>query len=89
MKLYYAYENWTARAYSAHDVKVHLQECAHCPFDADGGRRGPEPSGANDCWHRLGTYESPRDAMRQARALVPKGIVFRYCGHCLRGADED
>ena len=31
----------------------------------------------------------PRDAMRQARSLVPKGIEFRYCGHCLRGADED
>ena len=62
MKLYYAYENWTARAYSAHDVTVHLQECAHCPFDADERRRGPEPSGANDYWHRLGIYESPRDA---------------------------
>ena len=88
MKRYYAYENWTARAYSAHDVKVHLRECVHCPFDADGARRGPEPSGANDCWHRLGTYESPRDAMHEARSLVPKGIEFRYCGHCLRGADE-
>ena len=64
MKLYYAYENWTARAYSAHDVTVHLRECAHCPFDAEGGRRGPEPSGANDCWHLLGRYEMPRDAMR-------------------------
>ena len=88
MKRYYAYENWTARAYSAHDVTVHLRECVHCPFDADGARRGPEPSGGNDCWHRLGIYESPRDAMHEARSLVPKGIEFRYCGHCLRGADE-
>ena len=38
MKRYYAYENWTARAYSAHDVTVHLHECAHCPFDADGSK---------------------------------------------------
>ena len=41
MKLYYAYENWTARAYRAHDVTVHLHECAHCPFDADGMVRPP------------------------------------------------
>ena len=33
MKLYYGYENWTARSFSAHDVTVHLQECAHCPYD--------------------------------------------------------
>ena len=79
----------TARAYSADDVTVHLQGCAHCPFDADHGRGGPEPSGANDRWHRLGIHESPCEAMREARVRVPKGIVFRCCGHCLRGEDED
>ena len=88
MTLYYAYENWTARAYSAHDVMVHRHECAHCPFDSEGRRRGPEPSGANDQWHRLGELESPEAAMRTARALVPSGIVFRYCGHCLRDAAD-
>ena len=88
MKLYYAYENWTARAYSAHDVTVHLHECAHCPFDSEGGRRGPEPSGANDQWHPLGELESSEVAMCKARTLVPSGIVFRYCGYCLRDAAD-
>ena len=89
MKLYYAYENWTARAYSAHDVMVHLHGCAHCPLSYEGRRRGQEPSGANDQWHRLGEFESPEAAMRKARALVPSGIVFRYCGHCLRDGTHD
>ena len=90
MKLYYTYENWTARALSAHDVMVHLHGCAHCPFDYEGRRRGPEPPGVDDQWHRLGELEPPEAVMRKARALVPSAIVFRYCGHCLRdGRDDD
>ena len=88
MKLYYAYENWTARSYSPHDVTVHLQGCSHCPFDVDGQRRGPQPSGANDAWHRLGRFESPAEAMRNAKVLVSKAIHFSFCGLCLRGAAE-
>ena len=82
MKRYYVYENWTARTYSAHDVVVHLHGCAHCPFDSEGRRRCPEPSGANEHWHPLGELESPEAEMRTAHATVPSGIVFRYCGHC-------
>ena len=68
---------------------VHLHGYAHCPFDSEGRILGPEPSGANDQRHRLGELESPKVVMRQARALVPSGIVFRYFGHCLRDATDD
>ena len=67
MKLYYAYENWTARAFSKHDVMVHLQQCGSCPFDSNGGRQGPEPSGTNDHWRRLGIFEAPGEAMKKAK----------------------
>ena len=87
MQVYYAYENWTARSFSAHGIMVHLNKCPDVPFDDNGDRIGPMPSGANDEWHCLGEFKSAGEAMQRARALVPKGLVFRYCGHCLRGIE--
>lgn len=82
----YAYENWTARAHSAHDVMVHRDGSAHCPFGSEGRRHGPQPSGSNDQWHPLGELGSEEAPMRTVRAIVPSHIVFRYCGDCLRDA---
>ena len=82
MKLYYAYKNWTTRAYSAHDVMVHLHGCAHCPFDYEGRRRGPEPSGANDQWHRLG------DPKLRRNDVEPFGAVLADAHHLPRNRTD-
>ena len=79
-KRYFAYENWRDQGReTSHRVNVHLERCF------DNRRKGA--SKKHGKWHRLGRFDTPESAMKEAKnknRIPGDDVTFWFCGNCLR-----